>query len=93
MEAGLENRSWLAGEAYSLAEACLTPYLERLDRLGLSPMWVGGRPRVADWFDRIRERPSYDSAITAFVPATYDDRLKKLGEGVWSEVAPILSTA
>ncbi len=93
LEAELEGRSWLAGEAYSLAEACLTPYLERLDRLGLAPMWEEARPRVADWFERIRARPSYAAGITAFAPATFDDRLKERGEGVWSEVAPILAQA
>jgi glutathione S-transferase len=93
MEAALDGRLWLAGDAYSLAEACLSPYLERLDRLGLSPMWERARPRVADWFDRVRARPSFAAGITDFVPATLDDRLKERGEGVWSEVAPILVQA
>ena len=91
MEARLAEGPWLAGDMYSLAEACLTPYLERLDRLGLSPMWENGRPHVADWFDRVRARPSFAAAITGFAPATYDDRLKERGEGVWPEVAPILA--
>ena len=90
LEANLKNQKWLAGDMYTLAEVCLTPYLERLDRLGLSPMWETGRPNVSNWFSRIRERPSYAAAISAFKPATYDDRLKQRGEGVWDEVAPIL---
>ena len=53
-------------------------------------MWEETRPRVANWFDRIRARSSYAAGITAFAPTTFDDRLKERGEGVWSEVAPIL---
>ena len=39
MQEGLEHGPWLAGDTYSLAEACITPYIERLDWLGLAPMW------------------------------------------------------
>ena len=93
MEIWLSQSRWLAGDMYSLAEACIIPYLERLDRLGLSPMWENTRPHVADWFDQIRARPSFAEAVTAFAPATYDDRLKERGEGVWDEVEPILALA
>jgi glutathione S-transferase len=93
MEARLTESPWLAGDMYSLAEACIIPYVERLDRLGLSPMWQNARPHVADWFDRAQARPNYAEAITAFAPHGIDDQLKDRGEGVWDEVAPILDQA
>jgi glutathione S-transferase len=93
MEARLAESSWLAGDMYSLAEVCITPYIERLDRLGLSPMWENSRPHVSDWFNRVRARSSFAEAITAFGPQSYDDRLKDRGEGVWGEVEPILAQA
>ncbi len=80
IEVRLTQRPWLAGDDYSLAEACITPYLERLDRLGLSSMWEGCRPNVSSWFNRIRARPSYTKAISEFPPATYDDRLVEQGK-------------
>jgi glutathione S-transferase len=67
MENGLENRGpWLAGSQYSLADADIAPYLNRLSLLGLESHWLR-RPAVRDWFDRVRARPSYESAITRWV--------------------------
>lgn len=93
MDAALENGPWLAGEEFSLADISLTPYVERLNRLGLSPMWEPHRPRVADWFARIRARPSFDRAYTAFEPEDYDDLLKDRDEGVWPRVEALLDAA
>ena len=90
MEAGLEGGPWLAGETFSLAEACITPYMERLDRLGLAPMW-DGLPGVAAWFDRVRARPSFAAAFTSFPPSDYDDLLRDRGETVWPEVQKVLA--
>ena len=73
MEAQLGKTKWLAGDGYSLAEAEITPYIERMDRLGLAGLWQPDRPRVADWFARIKARPSYQTAITDFPPMDYDD--------------------
>jgi glutathione S-transferase len=64
MESALAEAPFLAGEAYSLADAAATPYVNRLDMLGLWPCWADGHPRVSDWFARIRERPSFEAAIT-----------------------------
>ena len=92
IETQLGDSAWLAGGIYSLAEACLTPYIERLDRLGLAPMWAD-KPAVTAWFDRIRERPSFEKAINAFEPVDYDDLLRERDEGVWPEVSRILDAA
>ena len=57
IEGRLDGRSWLAGEAYSLAEVNLTPYIVRLDHLQLAWMW-DKRPLVASWYERIVARAS-----------------------------------
>lgn len=90
MDARLAASPWLAGGMFSLAEACLLPYVERLDRLGLAPMW-DRRPHVAAWFERIRARDSYAREITGRLPEDYDDRLAQRGDAVWDEVRPILA--
>lgn len=70
MDAALANAPFLAGPAYSLADAAATPYVTRLNNLGLFDVWAPRVPRVADWFARIRERPSFKAAITDyFTPA------------------------
>ena len=84
-----KDRPWLAGETFSLAEACILPYVERLFRLGLEPMWAD-LPEVTAWFARIRERMSYSAAFTAFPPQGYNDLLSERGESVWPQVRKIL---
>ena len=85
----LKVQPWLAGATFSLAEACILPYIERLYRLGLEPMWTD-LPGVTDWFTRIQQRPSYTAAFAAFPPQGYDDLLRERGESVWPQVRKIL---
>ena len=49
---------WLAGDAYSLADSGLTPYLVRLDHLNLSWMW-DRRPALAAWYDAVQARANF----------------------------------
>lgn len=63
MEATLSNHEWLAGDRYSLADIALTPYITRLDDMGMRGFWDGRAPHVTDWYDRIRARPSHRKTI------------------------------
>ncbi len=69
MEAALGSWPWLAGAAYSLADAALTPYVVRLDHLQLAWLW-DRRSRVADWYARIQARPNF-AAIHDFLNPKY----------------------
>lgn len=60
MEATLLRSQWLAGESYTLADADLTPYLQRLTDLGLDGLWEN-RSGVSGWFDRVQQRPSFSA--------------------------------
>jgi glutathione S-transferase len=71
MEMQLARTAWLASDMYTLADAEITPYVERIDRLGLAAMWEN-RPHVAEWFSRIKARPSF-RAISEYPPTDYDD--------------------
>jgi glutathione S-transferase len=90
MEKALAAAPWLAGRSFSLGDIAIVPYVTRLDRLGLAGMWAG-RPRVAEWFGRVQARPSFDKAITAFRPDSYDDELRKRGIDVWPQVKALLA--
>jgi glutathione S-transferase len=90
MEKALAQGPWLAGREFSLGDIAIIPYVTRLDRLGLDGMWAA-RPGVADWFRRVQARPSFDAAITAFQPDSYDDQLKKRGIDVWPRVKALLA--
>ena len=67
MEGVLGEGSWLVGDHYSIADICIAPVLQRMEDLGMSDMWTTMRPRVRDWYDRIRARSAYQ---TAFYPGS-----------------------
>lgn len=88
MEAALEHQPWLSGEAYGLADAGTLPYVLRVDQLAMSPM-IESRPRLADWLTRATERPSYENAISNWVPEIAIELFKNQGQEVWAEVEPL----
>jgi glutathione S-transferase len=67
MQATLEDDDFLAGPAYSLADAAVTPYANRLFDLGLLGLWAMEAPRVFAWFSAIRDRGNFVSAITNYI--------------------------
>ena len=61
MSQALEQGPWLAGGQFSLADIFMTPNIVRLDDLRMGHLWAD-RPRVADWYERIKARPSFAKA-------------------------------
>jgi len=74
METILSDGPWLGGDLYSLADAAATPYINRLQMLDLLDLFTVNRPRVRDWFDRVRARPSFDDGITKWYSDDDADR-------------------
>jgi glutathione S-transferase len=74
MEATLRHAPFLAGDAYSLADAAATPYVNRADMIGMDALWAGHRPNVAAWLVRMRERPSFYDAVTRWMSDADRDR-------------------
>ena len=65
MEAALAQGPWLMGERYTLADIVVAPLIDRMDDLGFGELWNGGqRPRMADWYRRIRQRPAFAQTFT-----------------------------
>lgn len=92
MEAALATGPWLAGAQFTLADIALIPYIERLDRLGFSRFWNPARPRVGAWLERIRARPSFATAITAYAPVgVLTDMLEAQGIELWPQVEKALA--
>lgn len=63
MQRTLSASPWLAGDTFSLADIAYTPYMTRLEHLGLEQL-IRSRPQVAGWADRLQQRPSYQTAMT-----------------------------
>ena len=88
MQADLSERTWLAGDPFTLADAAALPYVMRLDHLAMTPL-LTARPKVLDWYQRVQARPSFDTAVASLLPEMIIDMFRKNGEAVWNEVEPM----
>ena len=88
IEAQLGKTRWLAADMFTLADVEITPYVERIDRLGLAAMW-DQRPRLADWFARVKARPSF-AAIADYPPTDYDDTGRD-GRKDWPRIRELIA--
>src|SRR5215218_68441 len=83
IEQATKDGPYIAGAEWSLADAAATPYVWRLDKLQLSRLW-DGRPGVAAWYARIRQRPSFKPA---------DDERYAKEPDPWPRVSALLRAA
>lgn len=92
MESALSEHEWLAGETFSLADISLAPYVNRLAMLSMAGFWDDGRlPRVADWFERIKARRSFEPAMLSWCPPELVDDLARFGAESWQTVRKFIA--
>jgi glutathione S-transferase len=82
MDDTLSKSDWLVGDVYSLADVDFTPYLRRLEELGLWSLSRSDYPHVERWFAAVRARPSYQLAISDW--ETAEDREREAAEAAES---------
>jgi glutathione S-transferase len=91
MEVSLADGPWLAGDALTLADLAIIPYVSRLSDMRLTGMWEASRPRIAEWFARVEARDSYRKVIVEKA----DPRVKKLmaenGAKAWPKLKEMLA--
>jgi glutathione S-transferase len=91
MEQALGGSDWLVGARFSMADIALAPYVNRLAALAMERLWERGRlPRVADWFARVRARPTFRPAFVDWLPAELADEMRANGERSWPAVRSLL---
>lgn len=73
-------------------DAAALPYVMRLDHLAMTPL-IDARAQVADWYARVRSRPSFESAIGARLPEPIVAMFRHNGEAVWPDVQQALVSA
>jgi glutathione S-transferase len=78
MEARLAEYAWLVGTQYSIADASFTPYVVRLEHLDILGL-LSGHPRVLDWYNRLKTRPSFQDAIVRWENPDYLALMKLQG--------------
>jgi glutathione S-transferase len=89
MEATLQSSGWLAGDEFSLADIGYAPYLTRLDHLGLSEWWQD-KPALSAWYSALRARPSYATAVDAWMPPPLLQMMAAQGEQAWPAVGRLI---
>jgi glutathione S-transferase len=92
MEAALSESPWLAGKEFSLADIGYAPYLTRLDHLQMELLW-DKRPRVAAWYDQVKEWRGYKEGIGDWLNASYLALMKEKGAEARPRIKAIISSA
>jgi glutathione S-transferase len=92
MEKALSRSPYLAGGSYSLADLAVTSYVVRAEMLAMDAMW-SNRPHVADWYSRMRQRPSFEPGIAKYLTTTERQRFDIPREEVRSQIQSILDAA
>ncbi len=94
IDAALRHGPFLAGQSYSLADAALTPYIHRLWALGCEELWTATRPRVGDWYEKMRARPSFNIVFASGQrPAmARQDAASSVKTGTWSRFKAALES-
>ena len=91
MDKALAGHPWLAGEAYSIADAAFTPYIVRLEHLDVMGL-LDSTPRTADWYRRIKARPSFQAAIVRWENDKYLELMKRQGRENWAKIKEIMAS-
>jgi hypothetical protein len=64
----------------------------RVSDTGLSGLWSEGRrPAVAEWLERVRKRPSFEKAVTAWIPPPLMTVMRSFGESVSAEIRQVIA--
>ena len=92
MESALAKQSHLTGAAYGLVDAALTPFVSRLDELGMAWIW-NDRPHLSRWWDAVQQRPSFVTVFSAFPDPARKAGLLAAGEEATDRVKAILAIA
>lgn len=83
---------YLAGDAFSNADCAVIPYILRLELLKLGAMWQR-EPAVVDWWRRVSERPSVNSAIFGRMGDADWAPFRDLTPDPWPKVQALLGAA
>tara|TARA_B100001059_G_C17790287_1_gene559723 strand:- start:455 stop:1291 length:837 start_codon:yes stop_codon:yes gene_type:complete len=91
METALTDSKWLVGNAFTIADISMVPYVNRLAMMSMRGMWKNNRlPNVENWFDRIEALPNFKKCLIDWVPEELTNDLRENGTKSWPEVAKIL---
>jgi glutathione S-transferase len=88
----LEHGPYLSGGVFSNADCAVIPYILRLELLKLGELWRK-EPSVVEWWARVRNRPSVQSAIFDRMCETDWAPFRNLAPDPWPKVQSLLKAA
>ena len=91
MDEALARGAWLAGSAFSLADAAVIPYILRLDLLHLARLWEK-RPQIASWYARMRERASVNKEMLERMTPEDQAPFRNLEPDPWPKISAMLAS-
>ncbi|MEM5477394.1 glutathione S-transferase family protein [Pacificibacter sp. AS14] len=86
MQAAFEAHDWMMGSAFSKVDVALIAYVDRLDRLGFSGLWLNEFPAIDGWLRAMQTRQSYATGIAAFADPVASKTLRQSGERYWPDL-------
>jgi glutathione S-transferase len=89
MTESLADGPYLAGATFSNADAAVVPYILRLELLKLSGMWAQSSA-IADWWARVRDRPTVKGAIFDRMDEQDWAPFKNLAPDPWPKIQEML---
>lgn len=89
MAGSLASGRYLAGDSFSNADCAVIPYVLRLELLKLDRMWAQ-YPAIADWWSRMRARPSVKAVILDRMTDSDWAPFKNLAPDPWPKVQELL---
>jgi glutathione S-transferase len=92
MASSLERGPYLAGDIFSNADVAVIPYILRLELLRLERLWEQ-YPAIADWWRRMRERPSVQATIFKRMTDADWAPFKNLAPDPWPRVEELRKAA
>jgi glutathione S-transferase len=92
MNTALERGPWLLGEQLTLADIAYAPYITRLDHLKFLGL-LDKNPRTTDWYERMRARESYRTALAAQFNQKYLPLMDEKGRAAWPRVKELVGVA
>jgi len=86
MDKALADQPWLAGENFTLADVGLLSFFYRLEMLQCLGLWSDHFVRVSDWYERARQRPSFNAAIVDFISPAAHESYARIAGPLWPKV-------
>ena len=80
MDKALADGPWLIGDAFTLADVGLISFFYRMEMMEAAGIWRHHYPRVADWFERCKARPSFKTAIDDPIPPAREAHFRRVSQ-------------